>query len=130
MPIHITRDLLAAGLMAYSSLAAAHPAGHAQHHAPQAVSAPAVASSAPAGAVLPGRPAGPHAYRSAFDGYRRHAEQPVQSWREANDNVGRIGGWQAYAREAQAASSAPPASPAAPAAPSSGAPAGGHTGHR
>lgn len=40
-------------------------------------------------------------YRSAFEGYRRHDDQPVGSWREANDLVGRIGGWQAYAREGQ-----------------------------
>ena len=40
-------------------------------------------------------------YRSAFEGYRRYDDQPVGSWREANDLVGRIGGWQAYAREGQ-----------------------------
>ena len=41
---------------------------------------PAAASVAPA--------SGPH--RSAFEGYRPFAEQPVGSWREANDTVGRI----------------------------------------
>src|SRR5437016_1102063 len=41
------------------------------------------------------------AYRSVFEGYRSFSEQPVVSWREANDLVGRIGGWQAYAREGQ-----------------------------
>ncbi|HEY0858744.1 MAG TPA: hypothetical protein VGE16_16895, partial [Albitalea sp.] len=106
-------------------LAAAQPAGHAQHHAEPAASAPAAASRAPAAGTPPSaRDGGPHAYRSAFDGYRRHAEQPVQSWREANDTVGRIGGWQAYAREAQG--TAPPAA----ATPASGAPAGSHAGHR
>jgi hypothetical protein len=45
--------------------------------------------------------ASPLAYRPAFEGYRRFADQPVLAWREANDVVGRIGGWQAYAREAQ-----------------------------
>jgi hypothetical protein len=40
-------------------------------------------------------------YRSAFEGYRSFKDQPVQSWREANDLVGHIGGWQAYAREGQ-----------------------------
>jgi hypothetical protein len=40
-------------------------------------------------------------YRSVFDGYRSHREQPVQSWRAANDLAGRLGGWQAYAREGQ-----------------------------
>lgn len=40
-------------------------------------------------------------YVSAFAGYRTFADQPVIAWREANDLVGRIGGWQAYARESQ-----------------------------
>ena len=40
-------------------------------------------------------------YRSVFEGYRPFKNQPVQSWREANDLVGQIGGWQAYAREGQ-----------------------------
>lgn len=39
-------------------------------------------------------------YASPFDGYRRYADQPVESWIEANDRVRRIGGWKAYAREA------------------------------
>lgn len=40
-------------------------------------------------------------YVPAFTGYRAFADQPVIAWREANDTVGRIGGWQAYARESQ-----------------------------
>jgi hypothetical protein len=40
-------------------------------------------------------------YRSAFRGYRTPAEDVVISWRDANDLVGRIGGWRVYAREAQ-----------------------------
>ncbi len=39
-------------------------------------------------------------YRSAFEGYRAYDEPQLSSWREANELVGRIGGWQAYAREA------------------------------
>ena len=46
---------------------------------------------------------GESAYRSAFAGYRRYSDQPVASWTASNDVVGRVGGWQAYAREAQAA---------------------------
>ncbi|VCU72477.1 hypothetical protein PIGHUM_04576 [Pigmentiphaga humi] len=47
-------------------------------------------------------------YESAFAAYRRLGEPTVASWREANDEVGRIGGWRAYAREtAQAAPSFP-----------------------
>lgn len=39
-------------------------------------------------------------YRSAFTDYRAYSEQPVASWRDANDKVNQIGGWRAYAREA------------------------------
>lgn len=45
-------------------------------------------------------------YQSPIGAYQAYADQPVGSWREANDRVGRIGGWKAYAREAQAAGSA------------------------
>ena len=48
-------------------------------------------------------------YESALSGYRRFADQPVGDWREANDLVGRIGGWKTYARESR-----PDAKPAAP----------------
>jgi len=41
-------------------------------------------------------------YHSALERYQPYKEQPVQSWRDANDNVGRIGGWRVYAKEAAA----------------------------
>jgi hypothetical protein len=50
-------------------------------------------------------------YRSPFEGYQRFTQEQVGSWKAANDNVGRIGGWRAYAKEAR-----PPAAPA-PSAP-------------
>ena len=71
-------------------------------------------------------------YQSALDGYQRFTDEKVGSWREANDNVGRIGGWREYAREARdgaapAASPAPAAAPASPgAAPASRDPHAGH----
>lgn len=40
-------------------------------------------------------------YRSAFADYRTYSEQPIASWREANDNVGKIGGWRVYSKEAR-----------------------------
>jgi hypothetical protein len=53
----------------------------------------------------------PLVHRSSLAGYRRFdAESPPQAWREANEAVERIGGWRAYAREANApepAASAP-----------------------
>lgn len=45
-------------------------------------------------------------FNSTFTGYRAYTEQAVGSWREANDEVGRIGGWRAYAREAAPAEGA------------------------
>ena len=105
---------------------------------PVALAQQASAPAAPA-AAAGARPA----YRSAFDGYRGFTDQPVESWRKANDDVGRIGGWKAYARESQgdgAAGGHEPAMPAGhggmrmgPAAPAPAAtpkaPAG-HSGHR
>ncbi|MGH6609005.1 MAG: hypothetical protein ACRECQ_01990 [Burkholderiaceae bacterium] len=42
-------------------------------------------------------------YRSAFDGYVSANGDKAISWRDANALVGSIGGWRAYAREAQQA---------------------------
>ena len=70
-------------------------------------------------------------YVSSFSQYRLLGDEKPASWRDANDTVTRIGGWRAYAREAQqpdpassapgataapAAASAPPAPPAPAAA--------------
>lgn len=38
-------------------------------------------------------------YSSAIGPYQAYADQQVQSWREANDRVGEIGGWRTYAKE-------------------------------
>lgn len=66
------------------------------------------------------------AYESAFKGYRPYQEDEVRAWPSVNDEVGRIGGWRAYAREAMqghAANAAPtPAGEAARVDP--------HTGHQ
>ena len=64
-------------------------------------------------------------YVSSFSQYRLLGDEKPASWRDANDTVNRVGGWRAYAREAQPpdpASSAPAATAAtaataAPAAP-------------
>ncbi|MEO7244775.1 MAG: hypothetical protein ABIX12_06475 [Rubrivivax sp.] len=78
-------------------------------------------------------------YRSSLANYRRLGEvDPRVPWREANETVGRIGGWRAYAREASASAAPEGTDPAARAAgmpasaasaPSSPMPAG-HGGHR
>ena len=36
---------------------------------------------------------------SVLSRYKRFEDPPVLPWREANDTVGRIGGWKAYAQE-------------------------------
>lgn len=45
-------------------------------------------------------------YRSPFEGYRPHRDITPGPWRAMNDEVARIGGWKAYAREAHEASTA------------------------
>ncbi len=43
----------------------------------------------------------PLTYVSVFGPYRAFADEPLSSWRDANELTERIGGWRAYAREAQ-----------------------------
>jgi hypothetical protein len=45
-------------------------------------------------------------YQSALAGYRRLGDEKPIPWKEANETAGRIGGWRAYAREAQASAPA------------------------
>jgi hypothetical protein len=81
----------------------------------------------------------PLVYRSTLTTYRRLGDDKPVPWRQANDNVARIGGWRAYAREASepasterggpAATSPPlPASP--PSTPSAMPMPAGHGGHK
>ena len=42
----------------------------------------------------------PAGYRSAFENYQPFTDEKVINWKDVNDNTGRIGGWQAYAKEA------------------------------
>lgn len=76
-------------------------AAMAQQPATQSASAPTSVAGGVASAPAAPASASPMAYRSAFEGYKGLTEQPVQPWRESNDTVGRIGGWQSYAREGQ-----------------------------
>lgn len=80
-------------------------------------------------------------YVSPLSAYKAYADQPVESWREANDRVGRIGGWRAYAKEIQtgepakdvpqepAKATAAPAKAATDAAKAPAVPADPHAGH-
>lgn len=47
-------------------------------------------------------------YTSAFSQYRPHDDPAVQSWRQANETVTRIGGWRVYLKESQTPDAAPP----------------------
>ncbi|MGH8758751.1 MAG: hypothetical protein ACREVW_04460 [Burkholderiales bacterium] len=59
--------------------------------------APAQAQSDPDGSAT-----GPTLqYRSVLEQYRGFKDQPVTSWVEVNDTVGKIGGWRVYAKEAR-----------------------------
>jgi hypothetical protein len=65
-------------------------------------------------------------HESAFKHYRGQRDEKLRAWKDANDEVGGIGGWRAYAREAQQAdapASQPPAAASAPARAASSPPA-------
>jgi hypothetical protein len=79
---------LAAGLAAAGAVA-------------QGTAAPAVRDPADPRAEAP-----PLVHRSPFATYRVFTGDGPGSWRGANDEVARIGGWKAYAREAYEASKA------------------------
>lgn len=59
----------------------------------------ALTASAQTAAAPPARGA-PGEYRSALEGYQSYGEGKMVPWKEANDAVGKIGGWRAYAKEA------------------------------
>ncbi|AKJ30706.1 hypothetical protein [Caldimonas brevitalea] len=74
------------------------PIAHAQPPAATPAPGASAPSTQPSARAAAPRPDG--TYRSAFEGYPRYADEPVVSWKEANDHVGRIGGWRTYAAEA------------------------------
>ena len=134
-------------------IALAQPPAAEKSSAPSAAAtavAPQGAAMAPGPSAAATASAGALRYQSAFEGYRRLTDQAVSPWRESNDLVGRIGGWQSYAREGQgsapagtadapvktpasrpdpANTAAPPKAATAPAAASAAMPSG-HTGHK
>jgi len=65
-------------------------------------------------------------YVSPIGDYKGYEPQSIQSWKEANDNVGRIGGWRNYSRE----TSQGQPSPSAPAASGGSAPHSNHHGEK
>jgi hypothetical protein len=97
--------LLRALLLGGAAAATLALLGPAQQATAQTPSAPGRADPLDPQAAVP-----PVQFSSAFTPYRRMSDAPVGSWREANDTVTRIGGWRAYAREANT-----PPTPANPA---------------
>lgn len=83
--------------------------------APGAV-AQATRSTPPVDPADPRATTAPLQHRATLSSHRPTASTEPGDWRAANDAVGRIGGWRAYAREAQA-----PVAPASAATPSTGA---------
>ncbi len=71
------------------------------------LAATAFAQQSPAPAARPpAHDAAPASvYRSAWSGYRPFAGEKVISWKDANDEVRRIGGWRTYLRESQSGQS-------------------------
>ena len=72
-------------------------------------------------------------YVSPLKQYQPLGEEPVTSWKAANELVEKIGGWQVYAKEAQepATVSGQPARPGQPPAPLTKPSAhDGHSGHQ
>jgi hypothetical protein len=53
---------------------------------------------------------------SAFDGYRPYRDEPLNSWREVNDEVGRVGGHTGVVRAEREAAlpQTPPSQPPQP----------------
>ena len=78
-----------------------------------APAAPATTASVPVAQTQ----ATPGQYRSALEGYQPYSENKMVPWKEANDTVGKVGGWRVYAKEAaegQAPDGKAPASQAKP----------------
>jgi hypothetical protein len=51
-------------------------------------------------------------YTSPIADYQPFVDEKVSSWKAANDKVGQIGGWRAYAKEAQQPDHTPSLAPA------------------
>ena len=94
-----------ASMLAAMPLAAESQTRHEHHQqptasakaAPKPAPAKAAAQPAPAPASAPARAT----HSSAFARYQRFThDEPLKDWRQVNDTVRAIGGWQAYGLEA------------------------------
>ena len=89
-------------------------------------------SSARADATDPKAVVPPLVYNSVLRGYRPNVEIEVGAWKDINDNVGRIGGWRVYAKEARQpdAATTDTGAASAPANPNAKPMPAGHSGHK
>jgi len=71
----------------------------------------------------------PQAFRSAMEGYQPFGDEKQLSWKDANDTVGKIGGWRAYAKEAAQPANTPANTPDKPTGATGAASAHPHAGH-
>jgi hypothetical protein len=69
-------------------------------------------------------------FKSTFDQYKSYGEEKPGGWRAANDEVGRIGGWRAYLKEANEPDSRPRHDPAPSPNPSPSPSTDPHAAHR
>lgn len=51
-------------------------------------------------------------YRSTFESYQPFSDQKIIPWRQANETVGKVGGWRAYAKEVHEAAGSGDKAPA------------------
>ena len=98
------------------------------------LAAAAAAQSPPPSTTGAASSAPASSYASPLQGYQPFNDEKVMPWKDANDTVGRIGGWREYARESEQGGATRPATAApgntAPgAAPAAPAGHGGHTNH-
>jgi hypothetical protein len=83
-----------------------------------------VCAAGAAGAQTPAQPsreraaAPPPTYRSAYEGYRPYADEPLAPWREVNEAVGHVGGHAGVLRAESGTTPSPPAAAGAAPAPS------------
>ena len=89
------------------------------HAAFAQAAAPSAATNPPASANSSA--AEPPPFRTAFEDYKPYTDEKIQGWKQANDNVGQIGGWREYAREGSRLST--PKTPEKPVAVSPASPA-------
>ena len=121
---HFSRKLAPHAAVALASVLAVAALAQAAHdHAAMTHSKPATAAAT---AALPAVPVAgadasliPLPYESVFTRYQSYRDEKAASWREANETVNRIGGWRAYAKEAQQPDKVVPTAPIAPTAPPS-----------